>query len=100
MNYRDSVGLLAAAKVSLHLRLNELYVILRDGGRKISGGLVFEPIHQLLNHQGHRKPVVRLHSISVAGSTGNDCHHATSLHMLQTECIPILPLHISRKLYE
>lgn len=100
MNYRDSIGLLAATKVSLHLRLDQLYVVLRDSGRKVSGGLVFESIHQLLNHQGQRESVVRLHSISVAGRTGNDCHHATSLHVLQAECIPILPLRVSCKLCE
>lgn len=100
MSYRDSVGLLAGTKVGLHLRLNQLYVILCNGGRKVSGGLVFESIHQLLNHQGHREPIVRLHSISIAGSTGNDCHHATSLHVLQAERIPILSLHVSCKLYE
>lgn len=84
----------------LHLRLDQLYVILRDGSCKVSGGLVFEPIDQLLNHQSHRKPVIRLHSITIAGSAGNDCHHAASLHVLQTKRVPILPLYVSCKLYE
>lgn len=96
-DYRDSVGFLATAKVRLHLRLDQLYVIVRDGGRKVPRGLVFEPIQQLLNHQGHREPVVRLHSVPIASSAGNDCHRAAGLHVLQAEHVPILPLYLPCK---
>lgn len=99
-NYRDSLGLLAAAKVRLHLGLDQLYVILRDRRRKAPAGLVFEPVHQLLHHQGHREPVVRLHSVPIAGSAGNDRHHAAGLHLLQTERVPVLPLHVPCKFYQ
>jgi len=74
-------------------------MVLRDGCRKVSSGLVFEPVHQLLDHQGHREPVVRLHSIPISGSAGNNRYHAATLHVLQAESIPVLPLYISRKLY-
>lgn len=39
--YRDFVHLLATTIVRVHLRLDQLYVVLRDGGRKVSGGFVF-----------------------------------------------------------